>query len=371
MENNVTIRVEKISDLLHTLYSSVTSGDWSQFLKQVLDITQSNKAFISLKNIRTDSPLFLNAAFNFDYPPEAVIAYQQRHLEDPLYHVVKYLPEGEIIEPSKILDINSYIDSDFYRHILGPLKSHHAMGLVVLRDDTYDASFVINRGPTDNAYTDNEYAFLAMLRPHVQHAMRLFTLFRDISLQHDMLKVVLDQNDKALMVLQTNASIMLSNKHADYLLATHSLWQRQGNSFLLANRIYQKRMLALLEQCTNNTVQQQDKLYLQISAENSQFCLAFAPLRWLSLPQNSDNLCLVTISYQQRVSWEGIKKEFELTNRELQLVQALFQNQKLKNLANTYQISYHTLRRHLQAVFTKCQVNSQSELILLISRFRY
>lgn len=365
------VDASQLSDLLQLLYQSVPSGNWQPFLQQVMEITQSNKAFVSLKNIQDDSPLFLNITFNFDYSTEAVIAYQQRPFDDPLFDVVRFLPEGDIIEPTKVLDFKSYCDTDFYRYILKPLRNHHALGLVVLRDGTYDSSFVVNRGEDDPAYSENEYQFLELLKPHVQQAMRLFTLFRDIKQQNDMLQVVLNQNDKALLVIDADGFIKLKNKQASTILSTYPYWYCVADRFSLKNSIEQTRFRQLLHQCLQQEELSNDRLYLQLTESESQISLALAPLHWLKLEDNTEKLCLLTIDYQHRIRWGAVKIEYELTPRELELTQALHANQKLTELSNQMGVSYNTLRRHLQAIFSKCRVNSQSELMLLLSRFRH
>ena len=365
------IDTEQLSVLLQLLYSGVTNGNWQPFLQQVMELTQSNKAFVSLKNIKDDSPLFLNITFNFDYSTEAVIAYQQRPFDDPLFDVVRFLPEGDIIEPTKVLDFKSYCDTEFYRFILKPLRNHHALGLVVIRDGIYDSSFVVNRGEDDPPYSEHEYQLLELLKPHVQQAMRLFTLFRDIKQQNDMLQVVLDQSDKALLVIDADGHIKLKNKHANTILFTYPYWHCVADKFCLKNSIEQKRLRQLLHQCLQQQILSTERLYLRLTESESQISLALAPLHWLKLEDNIENLCLLTIDYQHRICWSAVKNEFDLTPRELELTQALHDNQKLTELSNQMDISYNTLRRHLQAVFTKCRVNSQSELILLLSRFRY
>lgn len=362
-----------LSQLIYLLYGSVASSNFQPFLQLLADITKSNKAFISLKKITDDSPLFINTVFNFDYSPAALIAYQQRHLEDPLFEVVRYLPEGEIVSPTEVIEVDSYKSSEFYHLILAPLRSHHALGMVVIRDENYDSSLVINRGPDDSPYEPDCYQLLTQLGPHVQQAMRLFTLFRDISQQQEMLKVVLNQSDKALLVLDADANIQLSNAPADRILALLPYWTRQGNRFQLCLSAEQLRFRALLKQCLHAELLNQERLYLQLSTDdtNMQVTLTLAPLRWLELENGCDNLCLLTINYQQAIGWYAVKTEYGLTSRELELVQALHNNQKLTELSAQMQISYHTLRKHLQTIFAKCRVNSQSELMLLLGQFRH
>lgn len=366
------VKTEQLSALLQLLYSGVTNGNWQPFLQQIMELTQSNKAFVSARKAEADSPLFINYALNFEMPAEAVIYYQQRPYDDPFFiEYVRFLPAGEMIEPSAFVDINQHRESEFSVKVLQPLRCHHVLGALLLRDEEYDAFFILNRGYDDPPYSEAERQLIELIKPHVQQAMRLFTLFRDIKQQNDMLQVVLDQSDRALMVIDADATILLRNKQAEHLLTTLPYWYCSADRFYLKNNIEQLRFKQLIVQCFEQQLINQDRLYLQLNGTEMQICLSLAPLRWLQLNDNSENLCLLTIDYQKRISWGGLREEYGLTPRELELTQALHNNQKLTELANQMGISYNTLRRHLQAIFAKCRVNSQSELMLLLSRFRH
>lgn len=362
----------QLSALLQLLYNGVTNGNWQPFLQQVMELTQSNKAFVSVRKTEADSPLFMNYAVNFEMPVEAVIYYQQKPYDDPFFtEYVRFLPAGEIIEPSAFVDINQHKESEFSLKVLQPLRCNHVLGALLLRDEEYDAFFILNRGYDDPPYSGAQRRLIELLKPHVQQAMRLFTLFKDIKQQNDMLQVVLDQSDKALLVIDADSSIRLRNKQAEHLLTTLPYWYCSKGRFYLKNNLEQRRLKQLITQCFEIHLIDQDRLYLLLTDTQTQVCLSLAPLRWLQLDNNNDNLCLLTIDYQKRISWCGLREEYGLTPRELELTQALHDNQKLTELSNQMGISYNTLRRHLQAIFAKCRVNSQSELMLLLGRFRY
>lgn len=358
------------SELLHQLYGSVVVGDWRPFLQLIMETTNSNKAFVSLKKTDPNSPLFMNITAKFDMPVDALVYYQQRPFDDPFFFdYVRYLPEGETIRPDDFININEYSTSEFSKKVLTPLRCHYVLGALLLRDHEHDAFFILNRGEEDDPFSYREQELIEQLKPHIQQSMRLFTLFRDVTNKNDMLSVVLNQNDKALLVINSDRKIKLSNHKADALLDNMPCFSIAGNRFRLKNTAENLRFQQLIEAYLQNDILNNDRLYLQLTETGIQLSLSIAPLRWLKLDSSEESLFLLTISYQQNICWQGVKEEYDLTSRELELVIALHSNQKLKDLSAEFEISYNTLRCHLRAIFKKCRINSQSELMLLLNQF--
>lgn len=360
------------STLLLQLYGCVTKSNWQSFLESIMHATNSNKAFISIKNAEENCPLYINYATNFEYKDEAILYYQQHPFDDPFYKdYVRFLPEGETIEPELYINIDDYKDTEFSKKVLVPMRSHHVLGILLVRDELHDAFFVLNRGHDEAPYTSKEKALIELLKPHLQHAVKLFTLFNDVSKQNDILRAVLNQSDKALLLIDYDAKIRFTNQQADTILPSLPYWQTNSNRFRLKNAVEHARFTTLLHQACRADTYAQERIYLQLTESDLQICLALSPLNWMRLDESTENLCLLTITSKQTIGWLGFKAEYELTTRETELAQALYDNQKLKDITLRMGVSYHTLRKHLQTIFAKCRVNSQSELMLLLGRFRY
>ncbi len=183
-----------------------------------------------------------------------------------------------------------------------------------------------------------------------------------------MLSAVLNQTDKALLVVNRQARIKIVNQQAEQLLQSHSCLQQVQQNLVLQPNIMQKRLQQLIDDSINSNTPSDEQQYLVINSTEETLCLAVVSLTHLDL---HEPVCLLTINGQAQPGWDGFRAEFALTRREQELVQALYNGSKLTELTEQMAISYNTLRRHLQAVFKKCRVNSQSELMLLLNRFRY
>ena len=65
-------------------------------------------------------------------------------------------------------------------------------------------------------------------------------------------------------------------------------------------------------------------------------------------------------------AWLEIASALAITKRELQIVQAVFDNQHEVEIAKRLKISPHTVHMHLNRLFKKLTVKSRTELVLRI-----
>ena len=65
-------------------------------------------------------------------------------------------------------------------------------------------------------------------------------------------------------------------------------------------------------------------------------------------------------------AWQGMKGTLCLSNRELQIVQGVFRDEKEECIAYELGISPHTVNTYFQRLYSKLHVSSRTQLILLI-----
>jgi DNA-binding NarL/FixJ family response regulator len=66
--------------------------------------------------------------------------------------------------------------------------------------------------------------------------------------------------------------------------------------------------------------------------------------------------------------WSAVKVALRLTDRELEIVQALFDGQKEEDIARTLSISRYTVHTHLGRLYRKLQVDCCTGLLLRVFR---
>jgi DNA-binding CsgD family transcriptional regulator len=65
-------------------------------------------------------------------------------------------------------------------------------------------------------------------------------------------------------------------------------------------------------------------------------------------------------------AWLEIGRTLEITKRELQIVQSVFDNLSEVDIAKRFKLSPHTVHMHMNRLFKKLNVTSRTELVLRI-----
>ena len=147
------------------------------------------------------------------------------------------------------------------------------------------------------------------------------------------------------------------------------------NNIVLHNKIYQQRLDYFIKQCATlayKDIGLQETLIIEgETAQEENLLITVSPLANRNTFNDIDvQCCLVTVNFQNQLNWPKLFKEFLLTPKEQQLLKAVYAKKKLNDLTGVFNVSYNTLRTHLQSIFKKVEVNSQTELMIKINLFK-
>jgi len=370
---DINISTHEFSELIGSIYDAVLSNAWPDVLDNIIDATRSNKAFFFLQELEKDEPMLLEFRANFEYPAEVLNEYHSRPFEDPFYNVAKVGVEGESLNLSKQINLEDYKDTAYYTDIFVPMKSHHCIAGILIRDGRDESIWAINRGPEDPEYSENDINLFQLITPHLSRALHTFKELRIYKEYASISKSILDQTEKAMLVCDENAEILISNIFANDKISDNADLHFLGNRLALSESINNKRLHHYIQQCATfaySGIGVQESIFLE-GNNGEDILITVSPLKnKRDFCDFNKPCCLVTITFQECLCWDTISNEFRLTPKETKLLQAIHKKQKLNDLTNVFGVSYNTLRTHLQNIFKKVNVNSQTELMVKINLFR-
>jgi DNA-binding CsgD family transcriptional regulator len=64
--------------------------------------------------------------------------------------------------------------------------------------------------------------------------------------------------------------------------------------------------------------------------------------------------------------WSRVRDALRLSDRELQIVQGIFEDQKQESIAYTLGISPHSVNTYIQRIYSKLRIGSRPQLILRV-----
>ncbi|MBC3765584.1 LuxR C-terminal-related transcriptional regulator [Neptunicella marina] len=361
-----------ILELIEETYSASRTGQWQGLLDKLLQVTASNKAFFYLTELASETPAILEYSTTINVPAKLIQDYQARPFEDPYYSVSKDMSEGDVLVLNHYLDLTEYQHTDFYQNVIVPMDSAQVITSCLCRDGKHEAMLALNRGFNDPDYTVDEINLLKKLAPHLSRAMHIFKEINLLKQYSALTKHVIDQSTQAVIVTDEHGKIILSNDFANKHLTQGMPVSIQANHLLIDTPVYQQMLLNNIQQCAHqqfSSIGEQQTLI--VTNDNYQEArIRVSPLqRENGIVEISTPCALVTIKLQHTIDWVQFNNEYNLTPKELELLQALNNKQTLKDIATSKEVAYNTLRVHLQNIYRKMNINSQIELMATLAAF--
>jgi len=371
---NINLSNGELSALIGDIYDAPLTGRWTEVLDKIIDFTQSNKAFFVLQKLNEPKPLLLEFQTTFDHCPNVLKDYNARFKEDPFYKVTKVATEGESLNLSDYIDLAQLKNTKYYQDLFVPMKSYHCLAGILIRDGEYDSAYAINRGENDEPYSLQDFNLFKLLTPHMSRAATMFKVLKLYKNYANISKSILDQSDKAIVVCDENARVIFSNSFANSKIEKIEQVNFSGEKLRLSNAIYNKQLHQYIKHCASlsfNQINSQETIIIDDFVDSENILLTVSPLNNHNSMNDIDvPCCMVTISFQKVLNWPLVAREFKLTDKELQLLKAIYSKKKLNELTCVFEVTYNTLRSHLQAIFKKTLVNSQTELMMKLNMFK-
>lgn len=361
-----------LSNLIGEIYDAGLAANWAPVLDQIIELLQVNKAFFFFQQLKEKSPVLVQLQTNFDYSAAVMLDYQTRPWEDPLYQVTKTMSEGDTLYLNNYIDMQEHEDSEFYRNVLVPMRSYYAMASILCRDGENEAPFAVARWKDEKPFSESEFSLFQLLTPHLRKALHIY---RDLRLYRgyaSISKSILEQTDKAIIVCGSDAEILLSNAFAKERLSTINAVSLSNGKVSLTDKQLNHTLLNAIRHCVSLSYKQiaiQKYLFVDDSVDEALFFEISPMIGRKTLNDFQIPCCLISVKLQSQVNWQLFRKEYSLTPKEQALVKQIYARKSLKEISLDWDVSYNTLRVHIQNILNKVNVGSQTELMQVLTTF--
>lgn len=366
------ISEETYHSLIGQIYDAPLSGKWAPVLDNILDALNANKAFFFLQRLTENLPVIVNMQCNFSFPNEALLEYQTRPLEDPLYHVTKTITQGDALNINDFMNMKDHEGTEYFNSVLKPMRSYYAMAGILKRDGKYESPFAVARWKDQAPFNNDELDLMKKLTTHMGRALDIFLdlqMYRNKSLK---ISALLESQDSAQFLCDEFGRILHSNLMASkYLSGYHHIFSLD-NILTIENIVLNKRLKTLIKHCSFmsfNEIETQETLSIQANNQYSAL-ITVSPFNQLNESNSErEKRCFVTIKLRQEPDIDSFQQAFKLTGAETNLIKGLSRSCKLSTLAEELGKSHQTLRNQMQSIYRKCGVDSQISLMAKLQLF--
>lgn len=362
-----------LSELIDKIYSSAMVGDWHEALAQIRRLTHSNKIFFVISKLSEGAPLPLVTEIDagFDYDPNLLVSYAESMAEDPWYQIAQSALEGDVLHYSKMKPAPLIEHENIYQQIFLPMRSYHCMGAVLLRNEKYEATFAINRGKEDEPYNDDDTEFIELITPHLSRAIILYIELQAYKNIANISQAISRNAAKALILCDEQANILELNDVGKNLLVNSDYFDTQAKHLRLTRDYLDAQVHKVIKDSAlfvQRDIKSRQMLLLDDLEEK--LVVEAVPLmdKYIHDGESFD-CCLVIITPETTVDWQQASIQYSLTSKELEVAKRIYGKRRVSEIANELSMKENTVRTHVQNIYVKLGVRTQTEFMLALQIF--
>ena len=339
-----------IIEVIDSIYSAALFDHWSTFTDKVAAITNSNKVSLSLINQKNEAFLLYSSNTNHSL----AINVNKKNLEEE----ATILKQCARLSPEDLISANVLLTHCYYfQHV------------IIVEDVAYQMLFMMTKGDQKQIYSESELATLLNLLPSLITSLTAFTIQKDTLNRLSVLQQTIEQGSKGVILFDQEERVVFVNQFMQSYLIKNDFMKIVNHDLVLTKHYENIKFHQLLNKSS-------DQPFVEINSmtlDNNQGSHALIFITPLSKPLHCHSgvaTKMVTVNFEQLMNWSLIANEYQLTNKELNLLKALYKNKKLTELPLQIGVTINTLRTHLQSIFRKTQTNSQVELMIRLSMYK-
>jgi DNA-binding CsgD family transcriptional regulator len=296
------------------------------------------------------------------------------HRDDPFRLIQGRVHGNKIISLEDLVSYSSFLDTEYYNDFLRPQKIYYKT-VIYLKSGTELLGIIgLFRPKGFGNFSEKDIRMMKILTPYLCQAVKNIKVFRRIQLENCIFKMVDQDSFSGLIILNDSMGLVYMNKWAkDFckILAGSPNGHQEPSH---GEGSYPFIPYLITEDC----------YHLREQMKNNLFAILPLPIcRILKLSEcRKYSLCsqiltkemstgnrvfymvkIDELTHQVTLNIGGLKSDFGLTKREVEILVNIFNALKNAEIAEQLFISESTVKKHLQHIFDKIGVNSRTALI--------
>ena len=343
---------QNTSQCIECIYNAAFCDSWSVFSDKVAKETQSNKVLLLLENQQNAERLIYSYKTNLCQQTSSFTPTIQSQEIINLNTCIRLYPTSSLLSPD--LAGHCY----FCRHN------------ILVEENIYQMLFAVSKSDHKTIYTHRELVTLLYLLPHLIQSLKSCIRQKVNINNFRTVQNTVGQGSKGIVLCDNHAKIIFVNQFMSNQLINNNFMKLVNNELVLLRQYENKRFNQQLHQISEHLSPEVQTLTLD-DEKGGHALISITPLANKISFNGKVATTSITIDFEQLMNWQLIVHEYQLTAKELILLKALYHNKKLHQLPETLGVTVNTLRTHLQSVFHKTHTNSQTELMIRLSMFKY
>jgi DNA-binding CsgD family transcriptional regulator len=364
-------------ELLAPLYAGARDAEQrDEFISQVSKAFPGHNIFFSLKCPTEEAPGIVSDCMGNQDANDSYNAYY--HKLDPTLEAACQLPAGQVLVTDRHIEANTLSRSEFFNDWVLPFgmaPGPNYLAALATEAGRPTATFAVGRLIDGQPLNADQEHLLELLVPHLVNSRALWLKAHRAEGRELQLQETLDRMPVAALVVDQARKIVVANQAVEAFL-DGSDGLSLGNGELCVDEPLLGRSLsrAIAEACETGSgagLSAGGVFLKQREEGRPPLEISVTPLHRASVDLHQAGAAFVFINdpaAHPALAQDVLCATYDLTPSEARLATLLAADHSLAEAADELEVSVHTVRKQLQALFAKTGTHRQSSLVGLLVR---
>lgn len=365
-----------LESLIQGIYkAAVNATGWLAFLSSFAGALDSSyPSFYSADTAGREGSIEVSVGMDEAYRRSYDDYYVHRNVW--IHGAKPLLRPGSVRSSDQVCSRREFLQSEWYADFCRPLGWERGLGATILQDGTKTANIGVFGNHGRPEYTDEEFALVAELMPHLQRGFTMYRRLSESRAHGQALEALLNGLSTPSLLVAADGAVLFMNIAAERLLRTSDGLLISGGQLraLLPNETASLHALigGAAQTSAGNTRRSGGNLRISRPYGRGALELLVSPLPtreddWLLRERAVAGIFVTDRSGIAVAEDSALIRQHGLTASEAKVAVAISRGLAGKEICRELDISYNTLKTHLKHIYAKTQAKHQSDLVRLLA----
>lgn len=310
----------------------------------------------------SDSNLCLKHPVSTNNLSHTLNSYTQYYFNTDIFHynnIPKHLLSHSVVKITDIMSIQKFQKTEYFNDFLRKYSLHHQVILPLNVDNNNLGVIAVLKSKDMNDFNNDEIILLNKINRYIAQNLKIYLDINRLRKEDYIYKNCSYTLPIGLMVLDSNFSLFYLNENAK--LYCSKICEAEKINNRINNKPVQNIINLLTNHLLTNFVAQNKEFKIKISS----YCIQVLPFM---IPDNFNNIetiyaVYISNSYEYKSLNDNNEVFNKLTKREIEIINLISKGCTNKKIADTLYLSNHTVKTHIQNIYSKMEVNNRTSLM--------
>lgn len=362
---------ENLDDILNLGHRLLEHNDFETLQNETLRLVQGmlnakSSVFLSQSHSLNNNEFDGGAAHDVSKSSMLRWCSDYQAVDPVVNHYVTHAVDNpcNVVLSSEVIGSSEYLASEIYNDFLKPLSIYHILLVGLGKTGSHLGILGFHRTKNQSAFADEDVRKAKLLAPYISVAFSEAIAIEKVKRSEWLVETLIEDSPySGIIVLNQVLEPIFMNEHASSVLKSLQT-DRKADTKQFCNSLPEElyKQCRLAKSRLEGTDKDEQRQYQPIAFDTEQgpIYLHLRPI----LCQTAGIRYLICIGSSSKPHiWSQRLKYFNLTKREIDIVQLVSSGLRNNQIAETLFVSVRTVENHLHAIYEKVGVNSRTALI--------